>query len=108
MIEDRLEKLMEMQLKHPDDPFFPYGIALEHQNSGNKLLAAELFFKITLDFPEYLPTFHQLGMLLNDLGRRDDSISILRQGKELAIVQKENKTYREINAYLEELLDEDY
>lgn len=59
----RLEKLLLMLQKEPNDTFLLYGIAMEHKKADNLPAALEFLGKVTQLDELYCYAYHQQGLI---------------------------------------------
>jgi tetratricopeptide (TPR) repeat protein len=103
---NRLDNLLKLLEKQPEDAFLNYAAALEYDAAGN-IEKAELFYnKLFSQHPDYLPQYYQLGLFLIKKGNLDKALEIFRKGMELAKKQNDNKTFLELKEVFENLEDE--
>lgn len=102
---NRIEMLLEMMQTDQQDPFLPYALALEYVKSGKPLQSIELLQKLSASHPNYLPTYYQLGKLLEQSGAVDEAIAIYKKGEQLATEQRDLKTKSELAEAIWELED---
>jgi len=106
MNHNRMELISEMLEKNPDDTFLNYAAALEYKKE-NKINKAMSFFRRIIDNdPDYLPTYYQLGKLLEEKNKTEEAVVIYKQGRELAKKKNDIKTLGELSEALL-ILDED-
>lgn len=86
MNEERLKKLKEWEAQKPDDAFFKYAIAQEYISTGDDEEAKKYLDLLAGSFPDYLPTYYQLGKLHERLQEVDKAIAAYHKGKEVARV----------------------
>ena len=101
-----MELIAEMLEKNPNDTYLNFASALEYKKQGNLKKALAAFRKIIKIDPNYLPTYYQVGTLLEESGRSDDAINIYRKGLELAKKRKDVTAVGELSEALL-ILDED-
>lgn len=103
MNSQRLIQLNQFLEEDPKDPFNWYALALEYLKTDH-MKASELFTKILDDFPTYIPTYYQAGMLAMEL--RDDkrAHAIFEKGINQAVLQRDLKAANELRSALNELL----
>lgn len=106
MSTNRMELIEEMLEKNPDDTFLNYAAALEYKKDGHPAKAIEVFRKIIDTDPEYLPTYYQLGKLLEAEDKTGEAIEYYKKGRELAKKKNDIKTLGELSEALL-ILDED-
>ena len=107
MVEDRLTFMEEMLDTNPNDPFLLYAIAIEYQNKGDIKKTASIFTQLVKEHPDYLPTYYQLGKILESKGKNDKAIALYTKGKALAEKQNDQKTVGELSEALLILVDYD-
>lgn len=94
---NRLEELKLMLKENPKDPFFTYAVLLEElKNNENDLISELKNFLAT--FPQYLPGWQKLIILLIQNGKEEDALQVLPQAVDLASAQNEIKAYNELRA----------
>ncbi len=98
----RIDLLLEYIKDDPDDPFLRYALGLEFQKAGNDDQALEQFLLVKDRFSDYLPNYYQLGSLLVRKGDKQEAISVLNTGIELAASQGDDHTAGELRGLLEE------
>ena len=92
----RIESLMSMLEKEPDDLFLNYALGLEYVSDLNTVADAESQFKIVLGLDKnYIPAYYQLGQLFGSLLRIPEALEYYHCGLELAKQQKNNKAINE-------------
>ena len=92
----RKEVLNEMAQEDPNDPFLLYAQALEDAKEGNINDAIETLDGLTLDHPNYLASYYQLGKLYEEIADLDAAIKVYKKGIKLAKSQNEQKTAQEL------------
>lgn len=102
MNSQRIEMLKNMVLENPEDPFYPYALALEfiHTNRPEALI---ILTKVLKQFPDYLPTYYQAGLLSIESGKEEEGKAILERGIELAQKQNDRKALNELRSLLDNL-----
>ncbi|MCA1761840.1 MAG: tetratricopeptide repeat protein [Cryomorphaceae bacterium] len=96
----RLDLIAEMLEKNPDDTFLNYAAALEFKKDNKPKKAIRIFKKIIQDDPEYLPTYYQLGKLLEAANKVDEAIEVYREGGVLARKKNDIKAMGELSEAL--------
>ncbi|MDG1261533.1 MAG: hypothetical protein P8O05_07215 [Flavobacteriales bacterium] len=102
---NRVEMLLDMMQTDKNDPFLPYALSLEYVKSGQSSQSIELLQKLSASHPEYLPTYYQLGKLLEASGKFSEAIAVYRKGEQLATEQRDLKTKSELAEAIWELED---
>ncbi|MEZ6139673.1 MAG: tetratricopeptide repeat protein [Zavarzinella sp.] len=75
----RMQQIEELLAEDPTDSFLRYGLAMEYRSAGDDATAAELLKKLLQDTP-YVPAYLMVGQLLNELGKWEEAITLLKQG----------------------------
>ncbi|HLV52921.1 MAG TPA: hypothetical protein VKY29_02790 [Cryomorphaceae bacterium] len=102
----RMELIEEMLEKNPEDTYLNFAAALEYKKQGSLKKALATFRKIIKLDPNYLPTYYQVGSLLESFDRVDEAITVYRKGLELAQERKDVTAVGELSEALL-ILDED-
>ncbi len=102
MDNERIKMLLAGVKEEPNDPFYPYGLALEFLASDSQK-AAEILEKLLQTHPDYLPTYYTAAKLFS-ISNSKRAIAILEAGLALAKAQKNAKALREIQSALDELM----
>ena len=102
---DRVEQLKRFIAEDPEDPFNYYALALEYTkiDEGKALgLMSELLQR----HKDYVPVYYQLAKLYERFGQKENAIDTFRTGIKVAAQQNDRKTLSELNAALQELLED--
>jgi tetratricopeptide (TPR) repeat protein len=89
----------------PNEPFLLYAGALELRKAGNTKEALDWFQKLHRIHPDYLPTYYQLGTLLEETGALKPALKVYEEGMVLASGRGEGKTRAELAERYEQLAD---
>lgn len=100
---DRIATLKTFISRSPKEPFPRYGLAMEYKNRGEHAEAWGVFSELIQQFPDYVPTYLMAGGTLTALGRKDEAISVYRQGIEVATRAGDQHARRELESALAEL-----
>lgn len=106
MTVSRLETLQRFLDEDPADPFNHYALALEFitlQRFEDAILKFEV--AIGLD-NQYVPAYHQLGLLLGQLDRRDEAVRRLQEGIRIASLVGDTHAGLEMQEAIDDLGDE--
>lgn len=91
----RVDMILSMLEKEPDDLFLNYSLGLEHV-AHKSFDLAEASFKKTLSIqPDYVPVFYQLGKLFELQGKNEEALNHFRSGLTHAQQQKNKKAVNE-------------
>jgi tetratricopeptide (TPR) repeat protein len=101
MNKSRVEFLERLIQDDPSDPFGFYALALDLQTEQPNR-AIDLHTHVLNTFPDYLPNYYQMGLLLIRQGHQDRAKEVITKGIELALVTKNFKTGAELQNLLEE------
>lgn len=102
----RLEKLKEMERQKPDDAFIKFAIAQEYVHTHNDEKAV-IYFELLLEaFPEYVPTYYQYGKLYERINDFAAAANVYKKGITVAKAANELKTVGELNEALMLVEDE--
>jgi tetratricopeptide (TPR) repeat protein len=101
----RINLLKSFISEDPSDPFNYYALAMELKNQDQNE-SLNILNQLIHDFPEYLPSYYQLGSSLIANGQHEAATSVLKKGISLAITQKDHKALAELRQLLSSLEDE--
>lgn len=91
----RIDMLLELLKKEPEDIFLNYALGVEYVGELNVSDAEQQFKKVLRLNPDYIPAFYQLGKLFESLTKTDEALKFYREGLEKARQQKNNKAINE-------------
>jgi len=100
---DRLNSLLKLIEKDPDDSFLLYGIALEHLSTGNYEEAEKYLSSIIKKDPDYVPAYMQLAQVYENLNLIDKAKNIYKEGIEIARKNNDSHAADEMEDFLNEL-----
>ena len=100
---DRLNSLLKLLEKDPDDSFLSYGIALEHISTGNYEEAERYLSLIIKKDPDYVPAYMQLAHVYENLNLIDKAKKIYKEGIEIARKKNDSHAADEMEDFLNEL-----
>ncbi|MEQ8924663.1 MAG: tetratricopeptide repeat protein [Fulvivirga sp.] len=102
MNSDRLDQLLNYYQEDSKDPFIIYGIAMEYWKFD--LEKSRKYFEILLqNHPDYLATYYQVAHLYEELDEIELAKQLYRKGIEIAEIQNNQNTLRELKNALQEL-----
>lgn len=107
MERNRLELIMEMLDKNPEDSFLNYAAALEFKKIGNQEKAIEIIESIVDRDRKYIGSYYQLGKLYEEKDQQDKAIKIYKEGKVVARELNDVKALGELSEALLILDDSD-
>lgn len=102
----RIDQLIQFVKDDPDDPFNHYALALEYSKT-NEMQALEIFQNVVKNHRRYIPVYYQLAALYSRVGQQARAIETLRDGIAIAREAGDQKTLRELNTALQELLEDE-
>lgn len=98
----RLEKLLEFIKNEPNDEFLQYALATEYLRLGDQEKALEYFEGLVANHPNYVGTYYHLGKLYEQVGRKDDAITVYQKGIEVTRAARDNHAMSELqSAYMQ-------
>lgn len=100
MSQERLQMILEMLANNNTDTFLRYAAALEYRKMGDSAEAIKYLRSLMKDSPEYLPTYYQLGSLLEEKGQSEKAIEVYKEGRVVAKKQNDSKTLGELTEAL--------
>ncbi|HRJ28483.1 MAG TPA: tetratricopeptide repeat protein [Cyclobacteriaceae bacterium] len=101
----RIEQLLKFLEEDPNDVFSLYALALEYKKS-NPAAAGKLFNQLLTHHPEYLPTYYQAAMMMEESGNTIEALQLYQQGIELARKMNDTATLKELQAAYNLLADD--
>jgi tetratricopeptide (TPR) repeat protein len=99
----RKQQIQEMLRDDPNDTFLHYALAMEYVSEGQDEEAVRRFEALFKVAPDYVPAYHQSGLLLVRLGRTTQAGDILRQGISMARQQGDQHAVEEMLGLLSSL-----
>lgn len=96
MNQHRLDQILQMLAKNPNDSFLNYAAALEFKKNQKPEVAIDILEKLIKRDENYLPAYFQLGKLYELILNRQMALQIYSKGKEIAVRQHDVKTLAEI------------
>lgn len=94
--------LKNMVLENPEDPFYPYALALEFIHT-NRPEALSILMNVLHNYPDYLPTYYQAGLLTIESDKIEEGQAILERGIVLAQKQNDRKALNELRSLLDNI-----
>lgn len=101
----RLNLLLKYLEEEPNDPFNLYAIATEYLSESIEK-AKEYFDQLLEKHSDYLPTYFHAAQLYADIEEEKKAIDIYTKGISLAVLQRNTKTQRELEAAYQNLMFE--
>jgi Tfp pilus assembly protein PilF len=103
---DRIEKLRTFLAEQPGDSFVQHALALEFIKLGDDHQAKLLFENLLQHNPGYVGSYYHLGKVLERLDHRVSAIQVYEAGIAEARKVGDRHAQSELQAALDELLDE--
>lgn len=100
---NRIETLLNYLKTAQADSFLQHALALEYIKVGNDGAAEKLFKEILHREPTYVGSYYHLAKLLERQNQYDAAIEIYTLGMKYAKELKDNHSYNELQAALEEI-----
>jgi tetratricopeptide (TPR) repeat protein len=99
----RLESLLSLAEKEPDNSFVRYGLAMEYARLNRTEEALQTYRDLLLREPLYVPAYFQLGTLLAKCGRIEEAQQTYSEGIKVASQKADWHTKSELESALENL-----
>ncbi|TXI76720.1 MAG: tetratricopeptide repeat protein [Flavobacteriales bacterium] len=96
MDNDRLQQLRTMLAEEPNDLFLRYAIALELKRAGEMEQAIAALEDILKHSPEHIASYYQLALMLGEIGRAQDAISVCEAGSLQCLIAGDRKARAEL------------
>jgi len=90
----------------PNDSFSRYALALEYIKANEHDEAVHQFETVKTNDADYVATYYQLGKLYQQLGKLHEAEKTFRTGITVATKVKDEHTRSELEAALDELLNQ--
>lgn len=100
---NRLDSLLKLLEKEPEDSFLLYGVALEYKSAGNFDEAENYFRKLLQSDPGYVATYMQYAGLKEKQNRIEEAKELYKLGIEKAQQAGDNHAAKEMEGFLDEL-----
>jgi tetratricopeptide (TPR) repeat protein len=93
----RIDMLLSMLEKEPEDIFLNYALAVEFVGEKKFEEAEQQFLKTVKINSEYLPCYYQLGQIAEKIKTEKEALEYYKKGLELAQKQNNQKAINELN-----------
>lgn len=100
---NRLESLLDLHKKDPDDSFLLYGIALEYLSLKDFDKAEEYFKNLLAKDSKYVPAYMQYAQLKEKQNQVGNAKFLYQKGIEVARETGDAHTAKEMEEFLDEL-----
>ena len=100
---NKIDQLKEFLKPTPNDSFLQHALALEFLKVGDEQAAKLLFENILANEPSYVGSYYHLGKLLERINENQAAINVYQTGMKEAKLAKDNHSYNELQAALENL-----
>ena len=104
---DRIKILKHYLEEDPNDHFSRYALALEAMETGESEEAILLMEEVIRQNSDFLAAYYQLGKAYEMNQQNDRAIRTYKKGLEIARLQENTKTERELRSALFSLQDDD-
>jgi Tfp pilus assembly protein PilF len=101
---DRIEKLNDMLILHPDDAFLRHALGLEYVKKGEDDKARVLFSSILENDADNVGTYYHLAALLLRNGEKEAAIRLCETGLAACKRAADDHAWRELNSIYEDLI----
>lgn len=95
---NRIEELKQFLQDSPQDPFLKYALTLEYKKAGNAELTLAGFEELVSLHTDYVGTYYHFAKYLEEIGQREESLTIYKQGMEVAQRMRNRHAYGELLA----------
>ncbi len=99
----RLTALQTFLEQDPSDSFTRYAIAMEYASQKDFVSAIEHLKQVILNDTNYIPAYHQLGLLYAQLGKKEESKKYFLLGIQAAKAVGDSHAQGEMQESLDEL-----
>ena len=103
MATNRMEILLSMVAKNPQDSFARYGLAMEYANTGDLERAIDEYRALMGFNPDYAAAYFHGGQALEKLGRVEEAREVYQKGIEATARTGDAHTRSELQAALDML-----
>lgn len=103
MSDDRIEAMKQFIEQAPDNPFPRYALAMELKGAGRLEEAADTLGHLATRAADYVATYLQWGMILEQLGREDEARKAFESGIEWAGKKGDQHALSELQGALSSL-----
>ncbi len=106
-LDNKLEQLLSLLKDMPNEPFILFALAQECAKKGIVSEALKYYERIVETSPGYTGTYYHLGKLYEELGRKDDALSVYKKGMEITQKKGDHHALSELQSALSLISDED-
>ena len=100
---NRLESLLNLLKKEPEDSFLLYGVALEYMSANNFEDAEEYFKKLLTNDSGYVPAYMQYAQLKEKQNDMESTKDLYKKGIQIAKETGDKHAAKEMEDFLDEL-----
>ena len=100
---DRLNGLLELYEKDPNDSFIIYGIALEYKSKKDYSESENYFKKLIEKDPNYVPAYMQFAILKEETNEISKAKELYTAGIKIAKQKGDSHAAQEMEEFLDEL-----
>lgn len=105
MEQSRLDILLQLIEKNPNDSFTRYGLAMEYAKREEYDKALESFRRLWEFNPDYAAAYYHAGQLLRKMGQIEEARRVFEQGIAVTSRLGDLHARSELEAALEELFE---
>jgi len=102
-VNNRLESLLNLHKKEPDDSFLLYGIALEYVSLKDFDEAEKYFENLLAKDSKYVPAYMQYAQLMEKQNQIGKAKILYKEGIEIAKETGDSHAAKEMEEFLDEL-----
>ncbi len=100
---ERVDSLLLLLEKSPDDSFLKHALALEYIKKGNNAEARKLLEDVLEKDPSYEGSYYQLAKLLEHTGNTEAAIKCYERGMTVTLNSGNQRAFNELQAAYAEL-----
>lgn len=104
----RLQKLLNFLENEPNDPFLKYALATEYLNANETEKALHYYNDLLQNHPDYVGTYYHAGKLYEQLGRKDEAVSIYQKGMQISRDARDMHAFSELQSVYNSAIGLDY
>lgn len=100
---ERIDSLLLLLEKSPDDSFLQHALALEYMKRGDDTEARRLLERVLENDPGYEGSYYQLAKLLERAGDPEAAVKYYKRGMTAALNSGNRRAFNELQAAYEAL-----
>lgn len=106
MLNTRIEQLIDLIKKDPNNTLFLYTLGLDYLKSGNAEKAIAPLKKTIELNPNYSVAYREFGKVFTQTNNKNEAIGIYQKGIEVAKNSGDTQAQKEMKVFLKRLLKE--